>query len=245
MTAVLDRQADMFAAAEDRNDRIEIAGRFGPIEFNTPLNNEAAMARLRFPENFPDVVDAQPLTSFAKSMIEQFLRNGRLSDRQWEWVQFFACKRIGAIKARGATTASSVVLSGIVGLFDTAAKHLKYPKLAFAAEVAGGKVVLSRAGQRSQHPGAINVTNGAGFNHPSNKWFGRISRDGSWAPSSVCEARVTGLLKEIDADPAAAARINGREFGACCFCRQELTDKRSLDVGYGPICAGNWNLPWG
>jgi len=33
--------------------------------------------------------------------------------------------------------------------------------------------------------------------------------------------------------------------GNCCFCRRELTDKRSTEVGYGPICADHFSLPWG
>ena len=31
----------------------------------------------------------------------------------------------------------------------------------------------------------------------------------------------------------------------CCFCSLELTDGRSIDVGYGPVCASNNGLPWG
>jgi hypothetical protein len=31
----------------------------------------------------------------------------------------------------------------------------------------------------------------------------------------------------------------------CCFCSLELTDGRSIDVGYGPVCAANQGLPWG
>lgn len=30
----------------------------------------------------------------------------------------------------------------------------------------------------------------------------------------------------------------------CCFCKRELTDEISVKVGYGPICAEYFGLPW-
>lgn len=47
------------------------------------------------------------------------------------------------------------------------------------------------------------------------------------------------------ADEAAAL---GHATHHCCFCGIELTDEgngRSVEVGYGPICAGKNGLPWG
>jgi hypothetical protein len=41
------------------------------------------------------------------------------------------------------------------------------------------------------------------------------------------------------------ATAYGRRMGECCFCGLTLTDGRSIAVGYGPICAGKWGLPWG
>jgi hypothetical protein len=29
------------------------------------------------------------------------------------------------------------------------------------------------------------------------------------------------------------------------FCSKKLTDERSIEVGYGRICAGHNGLPWG
>jgi hypothetical protein len=56
---------------------------------------------------------------------------------------------------------------------------------------------------------------------------------------------VTAALASLAADPAAACSAYGHLTGACCFCRLPLTDARSVAVGYGPICAGNFGLPWG
>ena len=44
---------------------------------------------------------------------------------------------------------------------------------------------------------------------------------------------------------AAVAAAYGQTHGHCMFCALELTDERSVDVGYGPTCASKRNLPWG
>jgi hypothetical protein len=37
----------------------------------------------------------------------------------------------------------------------------------------------------------------------------------------------------------------GHAYGVCVFCTRELTDERSVVVGYGPVCAKHNDLPWG
>jgi len=47
---------------------------------------------------------------------------------------------------------------------------------------------------------------------------------------------------------AAEAAALGHQTHFCCFCGLQLTDEgegKSVEVGYGPICAGNNGLPWG
>jgi hypothetical protein len=41
------------------------------------------------------------------------------------------------------------------------------------------------------------------------------------------------------------AREFGQLYGMCCFCSRGLTDERSIDVGYGPVCAEKNGLAWG
>lgn len=52
-------------------------------------------------------------------------------------------------------------------------------------------------------------------------------------------------LDQFEADPPGFASKMGKLMGACCFCSLTLSDERSLSVGYGPICAKHWKLPWG
>lgn len=56
---------------------------------------------------------------------------------------------------------------------------------------------------------------------------------------------VTTLLRNFAADPAGYSAAHGRQTGNCCYCGRGLTDARSLHVGYGPICADHYGLPWG
>lgn len=36
-----------------------------------------------------------------------------------------------------------------------------------------------------------------------------------------------------------------KDMGTCCYCNKPLEDPDSKKVGYGPICAKRWGLPWG
>lgn len=59
--------------------------------------------------------------------------------------------------------------------------------------------------------------------------------------------RINGknFLFSLLRDPVQAAKTHAALTGECTFCGAELTDERSKEVGYGPVCAENWNLPWG
>ena len=52
-------------------------------------------------------------------------------------------------------------------------------------------------------------------------------------------------MKAFAADPVKVAADFGKLNYNCCFCSKGLDDQQSLDVGYGPVCAKHYNLPWG
>lgn len=60
--------------------------------------------------------------------------------------------------------------------------------------------------------------------------------------------RIPGLLKRLSAatvaTPAEAAAF-GSLAGRCCFCSTPIDTPESTLVGYGPVCAGKYGLPWG
>ena len=63
-------------------------------------------------------------------------------------------------------------------------------------------------------------------------------------PSKYCHDIVIAELMLMSCDPVEWATRFGKETGICVFCGLQLTDERSVNVGYGPICAGKRGLPW-
>lgn len=66
-------------------------------------------------------------------------------------------------------------------------------------------------------------------------------REGSWVYTG--QRGLAGLSDDtrLTADQAAAF---GRTSSFCCYCCRHLEDGRSVEVGYGPVCAKKYNLPW-
>jgi Family of unknown function (DUF6011) len=186
---------------------------------------------------------------FATDLVARFDGCGNLSDKQWHWV--------GELTKRASQTQKAKVqvgdLSALLALFDKAKAHFKRPAIVLSVEGMDKFVRLSVAGPQAKAPGTINVATAEPFG--DGKWFGRITRLGEFQPSreEAPQALVPALVR-FACDPvleakrhakATAQRINGKLVGLCCFCNQRLTDERSTDVGYGPICAGHYGLPWG
>ena len=186
---------------------------------------------------------------FAESLIHQYEAKQKLSDKQWYWVG----------KLLEAATATEVPdftesrvdvgsMQGLIALFATANKKLKFPAIMLQTP-AGQPVKLALAGKNSKTPGYVQVSDGGPWG--ANTWFGRVSPTGEWEKSNTSKsdpvvARVIeNLLKAMAADPAGTASAHGKLTGRCCFCNKGLEDEKSTSVGYGPVCAKNYGLPWG
>ena len=57
--------------------------------------------------------------------------------------------------------------------------------------------------------------------------------------------RTRQLCLVLCTDPIAAAALWGQKTMTCCFCHRALETPQSVSVGYGPVCAQRWDLPWG
>lgn len=178
-------------------------------------------------------------SGFVASVLDQFTRNGSLSDKQWTAVARIADDIRNHPKPK-------VVLdfAAIIAIFNAAAAHLKFPKIRLALRDMSA-IVLGRAGGRARQPGTINVTNGGKYGEADNRWYGRIRTDGTFQWSRECTNEIAALLLRFSNDPAGVAAEYGKLTGNCCFCGRGLSDERSLSVGYGPVCAGNFGLAWG
>ena len=136
-----------------------------------------------------------------------------------------------------------VNVAGISGLFEQAiSNRLKYPKIRLQA--GSVPVVLHRAGDKSKYNGQVMVTNGAGFNDPSNRFFGRIDTLGTFHTTDSATPDVLSIVEKLAENPVETAKDYGKLTGHCCFCDSPLKDARSTANGYGPVCAKHFNLPW-
>ncbi len=178
--------------------------------------------------------------SFASSLVANFARWGNLSDKQMHWVETLV-QRATAPKP-APTVSATVSFQPIQDLFDKAAQKLKRIKVKLQ-DADGTPVVFSRAGAASKYAGQIMITDGRPFGE--NKFFGRIDTDGSFYATRAAGAGVMALVQDFACDPAGTAGKYGRLTGGCSFCKQALTDERSLKVGYGPVCAKHFGLAWG
>jgi hypothetical protein len=131
---------------------------------------------------------------------------------------------------------------GVFALFEYAIAHtLKYPKIRLQTSN-GQPVCLSRAGNKSKYTGQIMVTDGKPFG--ANTFYGRVTLDGEFQTYHI-NSQVITLLARLSINPAEVASEYGRLTGNCSFCDMPLCDARSTAVGYGPICAKHFGLPWG
>lgn len=186
---------------------------------------------------------AEKSRDFAKSLLSNSRKWG-LSEGRAKWV--------GILINEVTNPPEATVIGGFAGvyaLFEQARKHLKYPKVQLRTE-AGHTLKLYLSGSRSRMPDTVNATDGGRFGE--NLWFGRIDKDGAWVknrkvdPARLADAEA--MMRKLVVDPAGVAAEYGKLTGACCFCHIPLgegDDKRSLAVGYGPVCAKNYGLPWG
>jgi hypothetical protein len=182
--------------------------------------------------------------SFAQSLLGQLDRRG-LSNSQLFWLNKLSEKATATPEPEREKTKVGD-LKGIMGLFDKAQEHLKFPAIVLAVRADEGynEYRLSVAGDRARVPGSINVTN---TDKPQSTWFGRILQTGEFeaSPRDATPTNLIPGLARFAADPARVASESGRLTGRCCFCNKGLTDERSTEVGYGPICAKHYDLPWG
>jgi len=53
-------------------------------------------------------------------------------------------------------------------------------------------------------------------------------------------SRLSARVLAVASDPKAAATAYGQRTGSCSCCGRELTNKESIDLGTGQMCAGKF-----
>lgn len=126
---------------------------------------------------------------------------------------------------------------------------IKYPKVRLQT-ASGFEIVLKVLGPMSKTPGAISIVSREKldtdqYGEPKQRWFGTILVDGTLRRSAKLTTEIVDVLIALNADPAGVASVYGKATGNCCFCGKYIETKESMAVGYGPVCADNYGLPWG
>jgi hypothetical protein len=183
--------------------------------------------------------------TFAGSLVKQFEEKNQLSQKQWYWVGKMIEKADKGVQEPVKVEVGS--MTGLISMLQTASKHLKHPKIRMK-DAEGNPVAVSLSGPKSKTPGYVQVTDGGPFKN--NVWYGRVSPSGVWeqTKSEYVKSKlvsVKALLVALSEKPAETASAYGKLTGRCCFCNGGLSDPRSAQVGYGPVCAKHYGLPWG
>lgn len=130
---------------------------------------------------------------------------------------------------------SNPALAGLMRLFDQAAASGLKRALLLARTSEGERLRLKR-----RDDGVVSVY--AADVQGRDGWRGNVQADGA---AGRMAAPVLLALEDLGRDPARAAKAFGDATAVCCFCARDLSDARSTKVGYGPICAERYSLPWG
>lgn len=135
----------------------------------------------------------------------------------------------------------------IVQRLREANKKLQHPKITLRNDQFPIKLQL--ASERAKIPGSVNISNGKSFNDPANVWYGRLMPNGELSLKRDLDSKTANTIRhqlaQFQNDPLAYAKIYGDATGECMYCCRKLTNPQSVAVGYGPICAENFNLPHG
>lgn len=163
---------------------------------------------------------------------------GKLSAKQWQYLEDLVVRvqelAAEAAKQEHKDTVRFPVLRGFL---------MRSPgKVRFL--VRNQVLQFKYAGVYSSQPHTFAVTHCR--THEIELYLGRLGLQAEWLPNQIGKAAgYLAALAEIARAPDKAAAEYGHATGQCSFCARPLSDDRSVAVGYGPVCAVNFNLPWG
>lgn len=173
-------------------------------------------------------------SDFAQDLIRSYDRYGKASGGQRYWVHKLSADQ-KAQEIIATLPVQREVFANIASLLQAGGQSLKHATLTFALG-RNQQYLLSLCGQRSKYPGAVHFTRGE-------KYMGRIDPNGEFT-DRACGEEEYSFLDALNADPAGYAAAYGQKTGTCCFCHRQLTDPRSVNAGYGRVCAKNFHMPY-
>lgn len=185
--------------------------------FTSTLTDEEAVNMLKV------LVQQGNITStFARSLLTQA---NHLSPKQLAWVH----------KLTTNAKVAPPMYANIAKIFDHAGERLVRPMVTI--NIADMVILLKKLpSDHHLYPNQLYV-------YVDGKYNGRIDLRGQYISGTSC-MDITHILSQLNADPQEYARRYGHTTGRCCFCNKKLTTDRSMQAGYGPVCAFNYNLAY-
>lgn len=199
---------------------------------------EELTARIRALGDALERLDGSSRT-FAQSLLSQYSRRGSLSPRQWPHVTALI-ERAARPAATPAGVGHALPVAGLAtlqGVFGNATRAGITPGI--RATINGARLRIAAPSRRSAYAGRPIL-----FVRLGDTYAGRIE-NGAFLPRSATGADALPALQTLLESPLGTLAQIGRATGTCCYCARELTDPRSVSMGYGPVCAENYGLPWG
>lgn len=181
----------------------------------------------QYPAEYDWMVLSAPTFDFAQSMLDAVRKYGDLTEKQLAAVQKCVAKmnerKVEAVKR--AESAPELTVTAIADAFINAKdKGIKHPRLRLDT------FVFTPAPDNGNNAGAIYVKEGE-------QYLGKVL-NGRFLRTRDCAVETESRIVEVASHPKEAAQAYGRRYGSCAVCGRELSQKDSVDLGIGPICAG-------
>lgn len=178
---------------------------------------------------FDQVFAMASWNDLASSLAEQHNSGKTWSEKQVAAIASMIV-RMEERRAQRAAEAQSVDLSTIVDMFMHA-KTSGYKRPIYRAE----GVKISLAPDNSANAGALYVKTEEG------DYIGKVA-DGKFYATRGATEEHKQAIAIIAINPRDAAIRYGRQTGSCACCGRTLSNKQSIELGIGPICADKWGF---
>jgi hypothetical protein len=201
--------------------------------------DEARSAAATFAEQNPAAVAwinaKRGSFDFATAMSDTLNKYGHLTENQLNAVLRCVVRdeeRAAANVARIANVATNAPAINVLKIVESFAhamsKGIKRPKLRLDA------FKFSVAPATGRNAGSIYVVQ-------DEIYLGKIT-DGKFFRARDCSDEQQDRIVAAAANPGEAAKAYGFRTGSCSCCGRELTNKASIDLGIGPICADKYGF---
>lgn len=180
---------------------------------------------------------------FADSLYDNYFARGSLTDKQWYWVKTLTERVVGQEPIYGSFDPILVMFRMTQAAKDPN-KRLKRPKVRLMSAEDRFVQLNFRPGESEETKIDVYIDGWQG--HGYRKFAGWIYHDRivPYRTDRMTDD-VKNVLQDLALDPLGVAKAMAHRLGVCMYCGQRLSDDRSKQAGYGPVCAKSWGLPWG